>query len=145
MALFPLDIENAKGHYDEDQKILIVAYSGTLAPAVTAEMYVWLAKLAAENPHLLHEAKGAVFDFRQVTKFTKSNLLTMRRESGVANAQFDMGHVPVALIASDLRQEQQLYLTLRFSSEESRKRVVNSMEEAKSFFEKFRAGMGIVE
>ena len=133
MIIEPIETEHFSAHYDSDQRILFVTYRGILTPQVTAQFYQWLGKMIQSHPHLVGEALGSIFDFRQVTKFDNRNLTSAQRQSQQVNAQVDLSHHRVAMIAANMLQEQILRLELKISPQQTRKRIFRSEEEAFAF------------
>jgi hypothetical protein len=133
MIIEQVETEHFSAHYDTEQRILFVTYRGVLTPQVTGQFYQWLVKTIQNRPELVGEALGSIFDFRQVTEFDNRNLTSAQRQSQQVNAQVDLSHHRVAMIAASMLQEQILRLELKISPQQTRKRIFRSEEEAFAF------------
>lgn len=133
MALIPLNTEHINTYYDSELKLLIVSYHGILSADITKQFYQWLIPTMQTNPHLITEARGSIFDFRDVQEFQASNITTTRRESGAASQTADISNHPVALIVDTMLQERMVESTMRLTVQRDRKRVVHSIDEAVEF------------
>lgn len=131
-----LESEQVEARYDPETKLLFVAYRGVLTPAVSAQFYRWLGQLLEHSPEEASQARGSIYDFRQVTRIENSNLTSAQRQSQQMNKKADLSHHPVALIAANLYQRELLRLTMQISPQQDRKRIVSS-EEALEFIEHF--------
>jgi hypothetical protein len=125
--------QNFSVTYDQNEQLLLVTYQGLLTSQITQSFYQWLIPIMKENPHLVSNTRGSIYDFRLVTEFQTTNMITARRESQSANRDTDMSNHPVALIAENLQQEQAIKLLMQLTEQVERKRIVNSMDEAKAF------------
>jgi hypothetical protein len=139
MVDYTLETDKMSARYDLEQHILFVAYRGVMTPDVTAVMYRWLMAMIEEGTHDIHETRGAVYDFRDVTEFSASNIGTSQRQSQQANTKTDMSHIPVALVTKNLMQTEWVRLTMKITPGQDRKRIVKSMDEAMAYFEEFHA------
>jgi hypothetical protein len=130
-----IDPDKAKCHYDTEQGILYVDYFNELTPEVTAQIYSHIWKLFGIVG--VEAVRGAVFDFRPVTKFYYGNISTVQRSSTTLNVNYDMNHIAVALIVDGPYQENTVRVSMRVTPQEHRKRVVFSREEGLAFIEAF--------
>jgi hypothetical protein len=128
-----LKTEQIDAHYDAEARLLMVSYSGILSSDVTEQFYAWLLPIIQASPHLLAAARGSIYDFCAVTHFRPDNLTTARRQSSNLSQANDIHDHPVALIAGTIFQERMVKTMMRLTEQTSRKRVVNSMEEAIEF------------
>jgi hypothetical protein len=131
--IVPLETENVQADYDAEAKILRVTYKGVLTPQVTVEFYTWLGGIMQQNPTLILEALGSIFDFRQVTDFKSSNITTVRKQSQTVTQNPEAKNHPVALVVETIFQERMVSVTLKMTEQQDRKKVVNSIEEAQDY------------
>ena len=110
---------------------------GQLPPATSAQFYQWLIESIKANPHLLTEARGSIYDFRDVTELANANMSSSQRQSQQVNQQVDLQNHPVALIVKDSVQRALLTATMRISPQQDRKRVVQSEAEAMAYIDSF--------
>jgi hypothetical protein len=123
--------------YDNETGLLRVLYKGTLTPDVTVQFYRWLGEVISKHPGELHKVRGSIYDFRQLTGFSSSNLTSAQRQSQQLNSKADMSHIPVALIAKDRMQAELLRVELKISPQQERKALVWSEDEALAFISRF--------
>ena len=133
MAVIPLETENIQAHYDTEAKLLRVIYRGILTPQVTVEFYTWLGTVMQQNPLLINEALGSIFDFRQVSDFKNSNISTVRKQSQSVSQNPDAKNHPVALLVETIFQERMVEVMMKMTEQQDRKKVVKSIEEAQDF------------
>lgn len=131
MSIEPLNIANARTHYDEDNNVVWVTYHGLLDAEASAQVYHWLADFfnARDNK----EVSGEIFDFRNVDTFGPDNLFEARKKSRGFNLKQDVSELPVAMICSNFYQEEILRGPMQNVPENQRKRIVHSEEEALQF------------
>ncbi|MCL4247347.1 MAG: hypothetical protein KJ065_04255 [Anaerolineae bacterium] len=132
-----VDTEHYSAHYDAQRLLLFVRYQGALTPAISIQFYQWLIGAIKDNPHLLTEARGSIYDFRAVTELANTNMSSTQRQSQQVNQQVDLQNHPVALIAKDSVQQALLTATMRISPQQDRKKVVRSEAEALAFIDAF--------
>ncbi|MCC6616241.1 MAG: hypothetical protein IT320_22405 [Anaerolineae bacterium] len=132
-----VDNEHFSANYDFDDRILRVRYKGQLTPALSTHFYQWLIGALKDNPHLITEARGSIYDFRDVSEVANANMSSSQRQSQQVNQQVDLQNHPVALIAKDSVQRALLTATMRISPQHDRKRVVGSEAEAIAYIESF--------
>ncbi len=129
----PLKIDQAEAYFDLETHIAYIAYRGVLHADVTVQVYDWLDavydEVGLENVH------GQVFDFSAVEMFDPGNLKVARRTSSRANMKQDTSHIPVGLIVSTPIHEETLRTDMRILPENTRKKIVWSMEAALEFIE----------
>jgi hypothetical protein len=133
MAVPEVATEHIKAHFDEEKRIIFVAYYGILSPEVTIQFYQWRAELVAIVD--VRTIQGTVVDFREVTSFPVRNLTTVYKESRNANHLFDMSHIPVAMIVRTSQQDQSVRATMQVTPQQNRRRIVNSPESALAFID----------
>lgn len=132
-----VDNEHFSVHYDFEERLVRVRYKGQLTPATSAHFYQWLMDAIQANPQLLTEARGSIYDFRDVTELANTNMSSSQRQSRQVNDQVDLHNHPVALIAKDSVQRALLTATMRISPQQDRKRVVGNEAEAIAYIEAF--------
>src|SRR5688572_33400787 len=98
MAIPVLETETIDARYDAETKLLYVVYKGILSPEVTNQFYGWLIPIMQQNPHLVTEARGSIYDFRLVKDFKSSNITTARKQSQNASQSAELKNHPVALL-----------------------------------------------
>ncbi|MDX2137184.1 MAG: hypothetical protein SF123_03745 [Chloroflexota bacterium] len=129
--------DTVTAYFDEDTRILRIAYHGVMSPAVTAEFYQWLGSVIKQYPAKVVTARGSIYDFRAVTEFANSNISSTQRQSQHVNQQVDLQDHPVAIIAKDALQTALLSATMKITGQQDRKRIVRNEQEAVSFIEAF--------
>jgi hypothetical protein len=122
-------------YQEEDTGIGVIKYIGKLTPEVTAGVYKWMYENIQR--HGIDKIRGGIFDFREVTSFHIANLHTIRRSSGNLNADFDMSHIPTALVVSNPVQATMVRTSLFVTSQDKRKKIVYSMEEGRAFIDSY--------
>lgn len=132
-----LKIDQAEANYDETTRIARIAYKGRLHGDVTIAVYDWLDTLYGEFG--TEGFNGQIFDFRQVEEFERDNLVTARRTSSKMNMRFDTSQIPAALIVGNHYQEEMLRTGMRIPTENIRKKIVWSDEEALAFIATFQS------
>jgi hypothetical protein len=139
MPNYTLETENISAWYDREKKILYVAYRGVMTSDVTMTYYGWLFDWGTYDPSIVKNTLGSVYDFRGVRQFASSNISTATQQSIQANRRLDLDHIPVALITETPLQTQWVRTTMKIMPAQHRKRIVNSMDEAYTFFEEFHS------
>ncbi len=126
----PLDIKNARAHYNADSHVVYVTYRGLLSAEDSTTVYQWLHDLVLEvgTDHIY----GEVFDFRDVQEFLPDNLMDARKKSRGLNLRINVDF-PVAMIVKDFYQEEILRGPMQNVPENTRKSIVRSMDEAQQF------------
>jgi hypothetical protein len=81
----PLKTEQIEAEYDETRHFLLVKYSGELSSEVTNQFYGWLMGQMQANPEKITEARGSIYDFRDVTDFGIDNLSATQQGSKQVN------------------------------------------------------------
>lgn len=133
MAHYQLETQQASAVYDPETRIATVAYRGNLSANVTKEVYAWLEDLYREMG--AEGFYGQIFDFREVTDFDRTNLVTARKLSTRINSIVDVTQIPVALIVGDFYHEEILRSGMRISPEHQRKHIVWTEDEALRFIQ----------
>jgi hypothetical protein len=131
------EIERAAIHFDPETRIVEIVYRGALDGETNARVYQWLEELYHEVG--IDKIWGQIFDFRNVTEFLQDNLKTARRNSARLNMRTDVSQFPAALIVNDFYHEEILRGSMRVSTENIRKRIVWSRDEALEFIEEWHA------
>jgi len=129
--------DSIDAYYDTEEKLLVVAYHGVLSAEITSQFYGWLVSTMKENPALVSEARGSIYDFRGVTDFQSSNITTARKESTTVSQTVDVRDHPVALLVETIFQERMVNSTMRLTQQLDRKRIVHSIEDAKAFIDEW--------
>lgn len=135
MTLPILVQEGVTAYFDEKLGISFVTYKGVVSAEVTQALYGWvkdLLPLIGENA-----TRGVIYDFRQVTRFTRDNLHTSRNESNKINQERDMSNHPLTMIVENTYQEQMVKISMQLTPIEERKRIVYSMEDAMDYIEQW--------
>lgn len=127
--------ENVEAEYETDSKLFLVKYRGQLSPAVTNVFYQWLIPAMQTHPTMVQEARGSIYDFRDVTDFVSGNMTTARRQSHAANQSIDLQNHPVALIVDNPLQERMVSIIMKLTEQTDRKRLVRSMSGAREFID----------
>jgi hypothetical protein len=133
MAIPVLDTETVRAEYNAETKILCVTYFGILSPDVTNQYYGWLIPIMQNHPHLVTEARGSIYDFRQVTDFRSSNITTARKQSQTASQSAELKNHPVALVVETPLQERMVSVMMKLTEQTDRKKLVSSVEEAQDY------------
>jgi hypothetical protein len=139
MPAYTLETDTISARYDANEKVLYVVYRGIMTPDVTTTYYAWALELVKSDPTLLRTAYGSVYDFRQVKQFAASNIGTAVQQSQQANTQFDVSHIPIALLTETPLQTEWVRLTNQLMPGQDHKQLVKSIEEAHVFFKEFHA------
>lgn len=127
--------ENVEAEYETNSKLLLVKYRGQLSPSVTNVFYQWLIPLMQANPNMVVDARGSIYDFRDVTDFVSGNMTTARRQSHAANQSIDLQNHPVALIVDNPLQERMVSIIMKLTEQTDRKRLVRTMSGAREFID----------
>jgi hypothetical protein len=126
----PLNIQNARAHYDADSRIVFITYRGLLSAEASTQVYHWLhdlmLELGSENLY------GEVWDFREVQEFLPDNLMDARKKSRGLNLRINVDF-PVAMVVKDFYQEEILRGPMQNVPENTRKAIVRTMDEAHQF------------
>jgi hypothetical protein len=132
-----LKTEQIEAEFDDVRGLLLVKYRGELSSDVTKQFYGWLMGEMQTNPEKVTEARGSVYDFRDVTDFGIDNLSATQQGSKQVTKQADVTNHPVALIVNDVYQEGMVKLSMQVTDQQDRKRVVKSMDEAVTFIQEW--------
>jgi hypothetical protein len=133
MVIPALETERIDARYDAETKLLHVTYKGILSPEVTNQFYGWLIPVMTQNPHLVTEARGSIYDFRQVKDFKSSNITTARKQSQNASQSAELKNHPVALLVETALQERMVSVMMKLTEQTDRKKLVMSIEEAQDY------------
>jgi hypothetical protein len=136
MTQYRLDEPHLKILFDTDTGIGTTTYQAVLLPQHTAEAYQWFA--AYLDRIGLQNIRGLIFDFRNVQKFEQGNFQAVKRESKQINTELDLSHFPVALLISNLYQEEMVRVASKITGQEKRIRILHSEEETADFFTEFQ-------
>lgn len=132
-----LDSPGASGYFDEADKILKVTYRGALTSDVTNSVYRWLGRLIRETGGDISEARGSIYDFREINYIDIANLLAAQQNSTHLNVKFDMRNHPVALVVATPEQRDFVTMSMHVTPEETRKKIVETIEAGIQFIEAF--------
>src|SRR5262245_42856881 len=124
-----IDTSEFTGYIDTDRQVLMVVYHVTISSQATAELYAWIQKIT-ENATPEDMTIGGIFDFRQVKEWNPGTLSSVQRRSTDLNRKVDTSSYPVALLVSNLYQEQLVKAVMKSTPGQDRKKIVRSMEEA---------------
>ena len=130
-----LKTEQIEADFDEVRGFLLVKYCGELSSDVTKQFYGWLMGEMQANPEKVSEARGSIYDFRDVTDFGMDNLSATQQSSKQVSKQADVTNHPVALIVNDVYQEGMVKLSMQVTEQQERKRIVKSVDEAVAFIQ----------
>lgn len=133
MLIPALETETIHAEYDPESKILRVTYKGVLSPEVTNQFYGWLIPVMQNHPHLVTEARGSIYDFRQVKDFKSSNITTARKQSQNASQSGELKNHPVALLVETPLQERMVSVMMKLTEQTDRKQLVYTIEEAQDY------------
>ncbi|MDQ7027160.1 MAG: hypothetical protein Q9P44_16565 [Anaerolineae bacterium] len=134
-AIQALKTEQIEASFDETRGLLLVKYRGKLLSVVTNQFYAWLMANMKANPEKVTEARGSIYDFRDVTDFEIDNLSAPQQGSKQLTSQSDVTGHPVALIVNDIYQEGMVKLSMQLTEQQDRKRIVKSTDEAVAFID----------
>jgi hypothetical protein len=135
MDIERLELEQVTGYFDEETKLLITTFRGLLTADTSAKVYAWLGRLI--QTYGIGLARGSVYDFREVTDFALGNLTTTQARSSSLNSKANISNHPVALIVGGLYQRMTVKTAMNVTPQQKRKRIVESMEEARAFIEEW--------
>jgi hypothetical protein len=145
MSILALDTESVRAEYDAEAKILRVSYSGILSPEVTNQFYGWLIPTMQKNPHLVTEARGSIYDFRQVKDFKSGNMTTARKQSQNASQSGELKNHPVALLVETPLQERMVSVMMKLTEQTDRKQLVYSVKEAEDYITEWHKNQKKIE
>jgi len=131
----PLKTEQIEAEFDDIRGFLLVKYHGELSSDITKQFYGWLMGEMQANPEKVSEARGSIYDFRDVTDFGMDNLSATQQSSKQVSKQADVTNHPVALIVNDVYQEGMVKLSMQVTEQQERKRIVKSVDEAVAFIQ----------
>lgn len=139
----PLHTPLVTTQFDERTRILIVRYKNELTAESTHQLYSWMFD-AIQQVGVI--ARGTIYDFSDVRKFTRQNMSATQKSSFNMNAKVDLSAMPVAMVAKTIMQEQHIMIILNATPDQDRKKIVKSIEEGIQFIEDFhkkiQAGTG---
>lgn len=137
MAIDKLEQEHVTAHFDVENHVAYITYTGILDATASASAYGWLQKLI-DNVGI-ETIYGEIFDFTHVKQFQPDNLIDARKNSRKLNLKVDIHRTPVAMIVRDAVQEEILRGPMRIVPENKRKRIVVSQQEAFDFFSEWHS------
>ncbi len=135
----PLHTESLHCYVDEAQHILYIVYQGVVTAETTAQAYGWMMRHA--TPEIIAWLRGALFDFRKVTRFAVGNLSAVQKKSREINTTQRI-ETPIAMVVQQVHQEQMVYIGMKVSPNETNKRMVRTVEEATAFFNEYNEARG---
>jgi hypothetical protein len=130
-----LESPEVTAYYDEEQRIVFVAYAETLTPDISKAVYEWANRIMTTEE--VAKSRGSIYDFRRVQKFNLGNLTVVQQKSAQLNRKEDFSNHAVALICETIYQESMVRTAMQITPGQDRKRIVRSMEEALAFVENF--------
>lgn len=135
MAIVPLQQEKVIARYNEESRTIYITYNGSLGAEASGAAYEWIDTVIHEVG--IENVYGEIFDFREVFEFLPENLMDARKKSRRMNMKNNIRNLPVAMIINGLVQEEILRGPLQNVPENTRKRIVYSMEEAQAFLDEW--------
>lgn len=135
-----MDFEKLETEYAQaqfDNHIIQVTYGKVLTPEVTHSVYRWMGRIYVQLEHDASQVHGAIFDFSSVRKIDLENIIAAQQNSTSLNAEVAMNHIPVALVVKTQQQRDYVNLTTKITPQETRKKIVESVEAAHAFIEAF--------
>ncbi|PJF22047.1 MAG: hypothetical protein CUN56_08000, partial [Phototrophicales bacterium] len=130
----PLHTSLVTTQFDDRNRILIVRYKKELTAESTQQVYGWMFSVIQQVGML---ARGVIYDFSDVRKFSRQNMSVAQKTSLTMNAKVDLSAVPVAMVAKTIMQEQHLTIMLNATPDQERKKIVKSVEEGIQFINDF--------
>ena len=130
-----LETEYAQAQFDNN--FIHVTYGKVLTPEVTNSVYRWMGRVYGQLNHDASQVHGAIFDFSDIRKIDMENIVTAQQNSNNLNAEVAMSHIPVALVVKTQIQRDYVNLTTKITPQETRKKIVESVESAHAFIEAF--------
>jgi hypothetical protein len=137
----PLHTKSVTVLYDEERRLIYMAYRGTLTSYLTIQAYDWLGQFFKQTPP--HETRGTIVDFRAVEQFPNTNSLTTQNQDSRLYGQIDMSRHATALLVENTDQREHADLAISLSDNARCKRVVSSEAEALAFINQWNAEHGI--
>jgi hypothetical protein len=131
----PLYKERVTAFFDGENGVAHITYSGDLDADDSSAAYDWLSNLIIEVG--IEKIRGEVFDFTDVHLFQPDNLIDARKNSRKLNLRVNIHNTPVAMIVRDSVHREILRGPMRIVEENKRKRIVETHEEAYSFFDEW--------
>ncbi|GAB4307176.1 MAG: hypothetical protein Kow00117_00330 [Phototrophicales bacterium] len=130
----PLHTPLVTTQFDDRNRILIVRYKKELTAESTQQVYGWMFSVIQQVGML---ARGVIYDFSDVRKFSRQNMSVAQKSSLTMNAKVDLSAVPVAMVAKTIMQEQHLTILLNATPDQGRKKIVKSVQEGIEFINEF--------
>lgn len=131
-----LDIDTVHAYRDPQTNISYIIYKGAVDARTTTAVYEWVKELLTVIDN--DETRGVLMDFRQVLKFMPDHISTVRRESKDLNREQKLVH-PVAMIVTNLYQEQMVKVSVRISDRPQHVQFFYSLEEGLAFFDEWNS------
>jgi hypothetical protein len=141
MATERLETEFVTGYFAEDENILYVTYHHALTPSVTNSMYRWLGRIIKDAKNDVSRAIGSIYDFSDVDNIDLADFMNAQVRSVSINVKIDLSKHPVALIVKSEHQEEYVRMLMGVTPQESRKRIVYSVDEARAFIKEFHENL----
>lgn len=126
-----LNETDVQARFDQEQGISFITYGRVVNSVTTRKVYGWVDDLLTVIAP--DATRGVVFDFRQVKRFMRDNLLTARRYTLESNSKRDNSGHPVAMLVGNYYQEQMVNIAIMVSPDSERKRIVRSFDEALTY------------
>lgn len=133
--LTELDEPDVRGYFDSSKNIFYIQYKGILSSDATVKAYMWL--LTAGNVVGISNIRAFIFDFCEVTRFMRDNMIASQRQSTQANSLVDLSRIPAALVVKNIYQEQLVLLSMKVNAVEERSKICKSHAEALAFIDQF--------
>ncbi|MCI0709918.1 MAG: hypothetical protein L0154_07120 [Chloroflexi bacterium] len=141
MAIERLETDFVSGYFAEDENILYVTYRHALTPSVTNSMYRWLGRIIKDAKNDISRSIGSIYDFSDVDNIDLADFMNAQVQSVSINVKIDLSKHPVALIVKSEHQEEYVRMLMGVTPQENRKRIVYSVDEAKSFIQEFHENL----
>jgi archaellin len=125
-----IDKPNLYCHYDHIKQLPIIIFRNVLTDELITEAHTWLYRISdiVKNEN---DIQGLIYDLQAIKRFKNINL-DITSQPG--DHSIDLSKLPVALVVSNVYQEHQMR---ERSSQEERKWLVNSYQEAFDFIQTF--------
>ncbi|MFK7801162.1 MAG: hypothetical protein AB8G95_06005 [Anaerolineae bacterium] len=127
----PLLMENVTVFADLNTALVSYTYRNVISERETFAVYEWM-KTGLSTWFKEENFRGAIFDFRDVTKFSFGTVAVAKEESSEANKIADLSIFPVALMVNNTRQEVKVRMSM-LGGDSNRKHLARKNLEALDF------------
>ena len=127
----PLLLENVTVFADLETALVYYQYRNIVSSVETREVYQWV-KHALQTWFKEDDFRGAIFDFRDVTKFSFGNTAVAKEQSREVNEISDLSIFPISLVVTNTKQDVQVRMAMP-GGDSSRKHVAYSTQDALDF------------